>query len=64
MTKATHIGRYFDLDPTGKILEVHEVIFNRMSGGRIAETWQVTGSPGLYLQLTGRRALGLADNQT
>ena len=64
MTKATHIGRYFDLDPTGKILEVHEVIFNRMSGGRIAETWQVTGSPGLYLQLTGRRPPGPADNQT
>lgn len=64
LTRAKHVGRYFDVAPTGTVLEVNEMIFNRILDGRIAETWQVTGSPGLYRQLTGRDAPGAGDNQT
>ncbi|MEA2662734.1 MAG: hypothetical protein QOH08_2306, partial [Chloroflexota bacterium] len=64
VTRSTHVGRYLDVEPTGRVLELHQVLFNRIAGGRIAETWQVTGSPGLYTQLTGRAAPGRRDNQS
>lgn len=59
---ATHTGKYFDLEPTGRQLIVHEMMFNRVRDGRIAETWAMTADAGFYTQLTGREAPDTVDN--
>jgi predicted ester cyclase len=59
---ATHTGRYFDIEPTGKRLVVHEMMFNRVRDGRVAVTWAMTAGPGFYEQLTGRKAPEALDN--
>ena len=59
---ATHTGKYFDAEPTGKRLVVHEMMFNRVRDGRVATTWAMTAGPGFYEQLTGRRAPESVDN--
>lgn len=59
---ATHTGRYFDLEPSGRRLETHEMMFNRVRDGRLAETWAMTAGPGFYVQLTGRQAPEPVDN--
>ena len=59
---ATHTGRYFDLEPTGRRLVVQEMMFNRVRDGRLATTWAMTAGPGFYEQLTGRQAPGAVDN--
>lgn len=61
-TSATHRGRYFDLEPTGTRVSVDEMMFNRIEGGRIAETWVITTWPGFYRQLTGNEAPEDVDN--
>lgn len=55
-TSATHTGTYFDLEATGKRVVLHEMMFNRIRDGLIAETWAVTEGKGFYEQLTGRAA--------
>ena len=62
-TSATHTGPYLDLQPTGYRLSVDEMMFNRISDGRIAETWAITSGGGFYRQLTGRDAPDDLDNQ-
>ena len=59
---ATHTGRYFDVDPTARRLVTHEMMFNRVRDGRLAETWAMTAGPGFYQQLTGRQAPESVDN--
>ena len=59
---ATHTGRYFDVQPTGKRLVVHEMMFNRVRDGRVATTWAMTAGLGFYEQLTGRQAPEAVDN--
>jgi predicted ester cyclase len=59
---ATHTGRYFDVEPTGRRLVVHEMMFNRVRDGRVAMTWAMTAGPGFYEQLTGRKAPESIDN--
>ena len=59
---ATHTGRYFDVEPTGTRLVVHEMMFNRVRDGRVATTWAMTAGPGFYEQLTGRQAPEGVDN--
>jgi predicted ester cyclase len=59
---ATHTGPYFDLEPTGKRLVTHEMMFNRIRDGRLAVTWAMTAGPGFYQQLTGRQAPEPVDN--
>lgn len=59
---ATHTGRYFDAEPTGMRVVVHEMMFNRVRGGRVAETWAMTAGPGFYKQITGRDAPAEVDN--
>ena len=55
ITTATHTGRYFDLDPTGRTLLLHEINIHRIVGARIAETWIAVSQPGgFYKQLSGR----------
>ena len=59
---ATHTGRYFDVEPTGTRLVVHEMMFNRVRDGLVATTWAMTAGPGFYEQLTGRQAPEVVDN--
>lgn len=59
---ATHSGKYFDAEPTGKRVLVHEMMFNRVVDGRVAETWAMTAGPGFYEQITGREAPEALDN--
>jgi predicted ester cyclase len=59
---ATHTGRYFDADATGKRLVVHEMMFNQICDGRVAATWAMTAGPGFYEQITGRAAPDAVDN--
>jgi predicted ester cyclase len=55
ISTATHTGRYFDLDPTGRTVRLHEINIHRIVGARIAETWIAVGEPGgFYKQLSGR----------
>jgi predicted ester cyclase len=57
ITIATHTGRYFDLEPTGRTVRLHEINIHRMVGARIAETWIAVSAPGgFYKQLSGRDA--------
>lgn len=51
---ATHTGMYFDLEPTGRRVVVHEMMFNRIEGGLLAETWAITSGAGFYKQISGR----------
>ena len=59
---ATHTGKYFDVEPTGKQVIVHEMMFNRVRDGRVAETWAMTAGAGFYRQITGRDAPESVDN--
>jgi len=61
-TTATHTGKCFDLEPTGKTLRSHEISIHRIAGGRIAETFQETATAGFYMQLTGRPSPQPTDN--
>ena len=61
-TSAVHRGPYFDLAPTGTRVSVDEMMFNRIEGGRVAETWVITAGPGFYRQLTGREVPEDLDN--
>ena len=61
-TTATHTGKYFDLEPTGKQLRSHEISIHRIVNGRIAETFQETGASGFYTQLSGRPSPNPTDN--
>jgi predicted ester cyclase len=61
-TSAVHRGRYFDVEPTGTRVSVEEMMFSRIEGGRIAETWVITAGPGFYRQLTGSEAPEDVDN--
>jgi predicted ester cyclase len=62
-TSATHTGPYLGLEPTGGRVSVEEMMFNRIEGGKIAETWAITSGHGFYRQLTGSDAPEDLDNQ-
>jgi predicted ester cyclase len=47
----THLGRYEDLEPTGKTVHLHEMIFHRMPGNLITESWRMTYPDSVYGQL-------------
>lgn len=59
---ATHTGPYMGLEATGKKVVVHEMMFNRVRDGRLAETWAITCDAGFYEQLTGEPAPEQLDN--
>lgn len=62
LTTATHLGRYFDLEPTGRQVRLNEISLHRIEGGRIAETWALIDGPGFYEQISGRPAPEQTDN--
>ena len=49
-----HSGRYFDIDATGDQVELSEMIFHRMEGTLIAESWRMTFPDSVYQALTVR----------
>lgn len=61
-TTATHTGKYFDLEPSGKKVRSHEISIHRVAKGLIVETFQETGAVGFYMQISGRQAPEQTDN--
>jgi predicted ester cyclase len=59
---ATHSGKYFDAEPTGKILTVYEMMFNRVRDGKICETYAMQVGKGFYEQITGKEIPEQLDN--
>jgi predicted ester cyclase/uncharacterized membrane protein YeaQ/YmgE (transglycosylase-associated protein family) len=53
-TRATHLGKYLDVEPTGKTVTSEEMMFNRIRDGRICATWSMTHGPGFDEQVSGR----------
>lgn len=52
LTTATHLGRYKDLEPTGRSVRMYQINIHRVVAGRIAETWLAVSEPGgFYKQL-------------
>ena len=47
-----HSGPYYDLEPTGKRVQLMEMFFHRMPGTRIEESWRMTWPEGVYVLLT------------
>jgi C-1 hydroxylase len=43
-----HSGPYHDLEPTGKHVVLHEMIFHRFESGQIAESWRMTFPDSVY----------------
>ena len=59
---ATHAGPYLDLEPTGKKVAVHEMMFNEVRDGRLAVTWAMSSGGGFYEQIAGRARPAGLDN--
>ncbi len=49
-----HSGRYHDLEPTGRQVELWEMIFHRFENDLIAESWRMTYPDGVYAALTDK----------
>jgi predicted ester cyclase len=47
-----HSGRYYDLEPTGREIELEEMIFHRMDDALIGESWRMIFPEGAYAALT------------
>jgi predicted ester cyclase len=43
-----HSGRYRDLEPTGKRVQLWEMIFHRFEGNLIEESWRMTHPDSVY----------------
>jgi predicted ester cyclase len=60
--RATHSGKYLDVEPTGKTVAVHEMMFNRVRDGKLWETYAIATGPGFYEQITGEDIPEQLDN--
>ena len=60
--RATHTGKYLDLEPTGKTVIEHEMMFNRVRDGKISVTYAMATGPGFYEQITGKKIPAQLDN--
>jgi steroid delta-isomerase-like uncharacterized protein len=47
----THVGEVNGIPPTGKSIRVDAITIHRMTGGKIAETWEVWDTLGFLQQL-------------
>jgi predicted ester cyclase len=47
----THRGKFFDLDPTGKKINVTEILILRIDGDKISEMWEDYDEYGMRIQL-------------
>ncbi|MDX1613292.1 MAG: ester cyclase [Candidatus Promineifilaceae bacterium] len=50
--RGVHVGEWKGMSPTGRTVEVHEMLFFRFQEGRIAEVWEVTDEYALRQQLS------------
>ncbi|MDP9299816.1 MAG: ester cyclase [Actinomycetota bacterium] len=50
-----HSGRYHDLEPTGRQVELWEMIFHLFANGLIAESWRMTHPDGVYAALADKQ---------
>ena len=48
-----HSGPYFGLEPTGRRVDLYEMIFHRFDGDRIAESWRMTYPDSVRQALAG-----------
>jgi SnoaL-like domain len=48
-----HSGRYNDLEPTGKRVELWEMVFHQIAGALIEESWRMTYPDSVYALLVG-----------
>jgi predicted ester cyclase len=51
---ATHTGRYFDVEPTGREVRLHFLAIHRVVDGQVLESRTMSDSPGFYHQVAGR----------
>jgi predicted ester cyclase len=51
---ATHTGRYFDVEPTGREVRFHFLAIHRVFDGQVIESRTMSDSPGWYHQVGGR----------
>lgn len=54
--RATQTGKYLDLEPTGKTVIAHEMMFNRVRDGKISVTYAMVTGPSFYEQITGKKS--------
>jgi hypothetical protein len=47
----THQGKFWGLEPTGKVIRVTETLILRIDGGKIAEMWEDYDEYGMRVQL-------------
>ncbi len=60
--RATHSGKYLDVEPTGKVVTELEMMFNRVRDGKISETYAMVVGLGFYEQITGKKIPEQLDN--
>jgi steroid delta-isomerase-like uncharacterized protein len=53
--RGTHLGPWRGLEPTGRSIEVGEMMFFRFEGGVLAELWEIDDHATMAEQLTGDR---------
>ena len=54
--RATHTGKYLDLEPTGKAVVEHEMMFNRVRDGKLSVTYAMVTGSSFYEQITGKQS--------
>ncbi len=50
----THLGRFAEIEPTGRRVEVMGIAIDRVIGGQRVESWVVWDMQGLLRQLTAK----------
>jgi predicted ester cyclase len=53
-----HSGRYQDLEATGRRVVLYEMIFHRLDGDVIAESWRMTFPDSVYALLAAGQSSG------
>jgi predicted ester cyclase len=61
-TTATHTGSYLGINPTGKELIQHEMMFNQVRGGKLCASWAILDGAGFHEQITGSGTAETLDN--
>ena len=60
--RATHRGKYLAVEPTGKTVVAHEMMFNRVRDGKLCETYAMGTGQGFYEQITDKQIPEQLDN--
>lgn len=49
--RGTHLGKFYNLIPTNKSVEVGRIYIARLENGKIAELWMMEDHLGMYVQM-------------